>query len=138
MITLFHTEAWGNVCWNIGVTLLISKGYSNKLELSCIKKWTEILIDQIDILPLVFFNEMKVIPSNNDGPHHLCTVASTSKYAASDRNSTSEWAFLINVSPCKCDTKVLFVKKSHPAINLNQASYDILTSKFQIQFSSTE
>ncbi len=76
---------------------------------------TENLNAQIDILPLVFFNKMKVIASNNDGPHHLCTVTSASKYAASDRNSTSKWALFINICPCNNNAKVLFVNEPHPS-----------------------
>lgn len=50
-----------------------------------------------NILPLVFLDIVEVVPSNDNGPHHFCTMASASKDTASDRNSASKWAFLINI-----------------------------------------
>jgi len=52
-------------------------------------------------LPLVFLNKMKVVAANNNGPHHLGTVTSTRKDTTPDGNISSEWAFLINICPCK-------------------------------------
>ena len=43
---------------------------------------------------------MEVVPANNDGSVHLSTVACSSNNSASDRNGSSEWAFLVNVGPC--------------------------------------
>lgn len=52
-------------------------------------------------LPLVFLDEVKIIPPNNNGSVHFCTVASAGKDTASDRNSASKRAFLINISSCQ-------------------------------------
>lgn len=51
MIAFLHTEAWGCVCWNIWMPLLIS---------------------------LVFLDPVKIVPPNNNGPHHLGTMTSSS------------------------------------------------------------
>jgi hypothetical protein len=51
-------------------------------------------------LPLVLLDKVKVIPTDNDGPVHLSTVACPSYDATSDRHSASEWAFLIDVGSC--------------------------------------
>lgn len=70
MIPFFHTEAWGYVSWDVWMPLLIS---------------------------LVFFDIMKVVPSDCDGPRHLGTMASTSKNATPDRNIASEGALLVDI-----------------------------------------
>lgn len=46
---------------------------------------------------LVFLDVVKVVPSDDNGPYHFCTMASTGKDTASNRNSASKWAFLINI-----------------------------------------
>jgi len=51
-------------------------------------------------LPLVLLDKVKIIPTNNDGPIHLSTVACSGDDATPDRHSASEWAFLINVGSC--------------------------------------
>lgn len=51
------------------------------------------------LISLVFLDIMKVVATNNDGSLHLGTMASTLKNTASDRDSASEWAFLVNVCP---------------------------------------
>lgn len=51
-------------------------------------------------LPLVLLDEVKIIPTNNDGPIHLSTVACSGDDATPDRHSASEWTFLINVGSC--------------------------------------
>lgn len=51
-------------------------------------------------LPLVFLNKVEVVPANNNGSVHLGAVACSSNNSASDRNGSSEWAFLVNVGPC--------------------------------------
>ena len=51
-------------------------------------------------LPLVLLDKVKIIPTNNDGPVHLSTVACSSNDATPDRHSASERAFLINVGSC--------------------------------------
>lgn len=52
-------------------------------------------------MPLIFLDKVKVVPSNNDGPHHLGTVASASKDSSSDRNIASERALLVYICSCK-------------------------------------
>jgi hypothetical protein len=52
-------------------------------------------------LPLIFLDKMEVVPANNDSSVHLGTVACSSNDSASDRNSSSEWALLVNVCPWK-------------------------------------
>jgi hypothetical protein len=52
-------------------------------------------------MPLIFLDKVKVVPSNNDGPHHLGTVASASKNTSSDRNIASERALLVDICSCK-------------------------------------
>ena len=49
------------------------------------------------LISLVFFDEMKVTPSNNNGPYHLGAVASACEDAAPDGNIASERAFLIDI-----------------------------------------
>lgn len=49
------------------------------------------------LIPLVLLDEVKIIPTNNDGPIHLSTVACSSDDATPDRHSAGEWTFLINV-----------------------------------------
>ena len=44
---------------------------------------------------------MEVVPSDNDGPVHLGTVACSSNDSAPDGNSPSEWALLVNVGTWK-------------------------------------
>jgi len=43
---------------------------------------------------------VEVVPANNDGSVHLGTMACSSNNPASDGNSSSEWALLVNVGPC--------------------------------------
>jgi hypothetical protein len=52
-------------------------------------------------MPLIFLDKVKVVPSNNDGPHHLGTVASARKNTTSDRNIASERALLVYICSCK-------------------------------------
>jgi len=54
------------------------------------------------LVPLIFLNEVEVVPANNDGSVHLCTMACSSNNPASDGNSSSEWALLVNVGPFNC------------------------------------
>jgi hypothetical protein len=75
MVTFLDTEAWGDVSRNVGMPLLI---------------------------PLIFLHKVEVVPANNDSPVHLSTMACSSNDSASDRNSSSEWALLINVCPFNC------------------------------------
>lgn len=70
MVTLLYTEAWRDVCWNVGMPLLIS---------------------------LVLLDKVQVVPADNDGPHHLGTVASASKNTTPDGYIASKWALLVNV-----------------------------------------
>jgi hypothetical protein len=51
-------------------------------------------------LPLILLDIVKVIPTDNDGPVHLRTVACPSYDATPNRHSASEWAFLIDVGSC--------------------------------------
>lgn len=51
-------------------------------------------------MPLVLLDKMKIISTNNNGPHHLRTMASASKDATPDGNIASKGAFLINVGSC--------------------------------------
>ena len=64
------TEAWGNVCGNIGVTFLVT---------------------------LVFLNVMEVISAHNDGSVHLGALYATTKDTSADGDVTGEGAFLIDV-----------------------------------------
>lgn len=74
MVSLFHSEAWGDVCWNVWMPLFVS---------------------------LIFFDKVQVIPSHDDCPHHFSTMTSSSKYTPSNWNGASEWAFLVNVCTLK-------------------------------------
>lgn len=51
-------------------------------------------------MPLVLLDKMKIISTNNNGPHHLRTMASASKDATPDGNIANKGAFLINVGSC--------------------------------------
>lgn len=51
--------------------------------------------------PLIFLDIMKVVTSNNDSSHHLCTMASASKNPAPDRDITGKGTFLIYVGTYK-------------------------------------
>lgn len=51
-------------------------------------------------LPLVLLDKVQIIPTDNDGPVHLSTVACPSYDATPDRHSAGEWTFLINVGSC--------------------------------------
>ena len=49
------------------------------------------------LVSLIFLHIVKIVPTYNDGSVHFGTVACTCYDATSNRNITSEWAFLINV-----------------------------------------
>lgn len=51
--------------------------------------------------PLVLFDKVQVIPSDNDCPHHFRTMTSSSKNTPSNWNRASEWAFLVDVRTLK-------------------------------------
>ena len=53
---------------------------------------------KVSVLPLVFLHKMEVVPTNDNGPHHLRTVAGTRKNTASNGDIAGEWALLVNVS----------------------------------------
>ena len=67
-------------------------------------------------LPLVFFDPVKVVPPNNNGSVHFCAVASSGQDTSSDRNSASEWAFLINVCSCKQNIQPWWKKQNFQGI----------------------
>lgn len=52
-------------------------------------------------LPLVFLHIVKVVSTDNDGSHHLGTVASTRQDAAPDGNIAGKGAFLVYERSCK-------------------------------------
>ena len=100
MVSLFHTEAWGNMCWNVWVPLLVSYN-SEEIVNKCYNreyiKNKFYKVEQSQLSPLVFLDKVKVIAPNNDCPHHLGTVASTSKDTTPNGDSTRERTFLINI-----------------------------------------
>lgn len=69
-VSLMASEARGNVCSNIRVTLLIT---------------------------LVFLNVMEVISAHNDGSVHLGALHTSTKDTATDGNVSGEGALLIDV-----------------------------------------
>lgn len=75
MVALLYTEAWRNVRRNVGMPLFIS---------------------------LVLLDKVKVVSADNDGPHHLSTVASASKNTTPDGYIASKWALLVNVRAFNC------------------------------------
>lgn len=60
---------------------------------------------------------MQAVPVDDYCPHHLSTVASTSKVTTPNGNITGEWAILVNVSPC-CRSNATSLNK-HPRYNVN-------------------
>lgn len=100
MISFSHTEARGNVGRDVGVPLLIPIHEYHYIayvaRTQTIKKQWRRLIS----LPLVFFDIVKVVPTNNDGPVHFSTMTCSSNDATSNWHSASEWALLINVGSC--------------------------------------
>jgi len=51
------------------------------------------------LVPLVFLDEMQVVPSHNNCPEHLVTDDNASENPPADRNVRRERTFLVNVSP---------------------------------------
>lgn len=62
-------------------------------------------MQRLEGIPLVLLDKMKIVPSNNNSPVHLSTVASTRKDTTPDRNIASEGTFLINVGSCTKERK---------------------------------
>ena len=71
---------------------------------------------EVMFLPLIFLDKMKVVPSNNNGPYHLGTVASASNDTPSDRNITGERALLVYICPCK--------KGMHPPTSFFKCNFE--------------
>lgn len=46
---------------------------------------------------VVLLDVMKVITTDDNGPLHFHLLDNSSKNSSTDRNVTSEWAFLVNV-----------------------------------------
>lgn len=69
------SETWGHMGGDVGVSLFEST---------------------------VFLDEMKVIPSDNDGTLHLLLSYDSGQNTSSDSNISSEWAFLVDVSTFSC------------------------------------
>lgn len=69
-VTNFNTESWGDVDWNVLVSLFVS---------------------------VVLWNVVQVVSSDDDGTVHLGGDNDTSQNLTTDRNQTSEWTLLVNV-----------------------------------------
>lgn len=69
-VTFLDTESWRDVDSNVLVSLLVS---------------------------VVFWNEVEVVSSDDDGSVHLGGDNSTSQDLTSDGNVTNKWALLVNV-----------------------------------------
>lgn len=70
-VTDLDTESWGNVDWDVLVSLFVS---------------------------VVFWNVVQVVSSDDDGTVHLGGNNGTGQDLTTDRNQTSEWTLLVNVS----------------------------------------
>lgn len=64
---------------------------------------------------------MQVVPPDNDSPHHLSAVASTSKDATPNRDIASEGAFLVDVSTC--NRSYATKTQKHPQYNISSIDY---------------
>lgn len=69
-VTNFDTESWGDVNWNVLVSLFVS---------------------------VVLWNVVQVVSSDDDSTVHLGGDDGTSQDLTTDRNQTGEWTFLVNV-----------------------------------------
>lgn len=69
-VTDLNTESWGNVDWDVLVSLLVS---------------------------VVFWNVVQVVSSDDDGTVHLGGDNGTGQDLTTDGNQTSEWTLLVNV-----------------------------------------
>lgn len=78
MVTLLYTEAWRDVRWNVGMPLLVS-GISSLISIITRGQMKKDIITMSILQPLVLLDKVQVVPADNDGPHHLGTVASASK-----------------------------------------------------------
>lgn len=69
-VTDFNTESWGNVNWNVLVSLFVS---------------------------VVLWNVVQVVSSDDNGTVHLGGDNDTSQNLTTDRNQTGERTLLVNV-----------------------------------------
>lgn len=69
-VTNLDTESWGDVDWNVLVSLFVS---------------------------VVFWNVVQVVSSDDDGTVHLGGNNGTRQDLTTDGNQTSEWTLLVNV-----------------------------------------
>lgn len=69
-VTDFDTESWGNVNWDVLVSLFVS---------------------------VVLWNVVQVVSSDDNGTVHLGGDNNTSQDLTTDGNQTSEWALLVDV-----------------------------------------
>jgi hypothetical protein len=82
VISFPHTKARGNMGRDVGVPLLIPIHECQYIgyDATTPKKIKPVKIS----LPLIFFNKVKVVPTNNDSPVHFSTMACSSNDAASN------------------------------------------------------
>lgn len=69
-VTNLNTEGWGDVNWDVLVSLFVS---------------------------VVFWNVVQVVSSDDNGTVHLGGNNGTSQDLTTNRNQTSEWTLLVNV-----------------------------------------
>jgi len=70
-VSFLDGESWWAVDWDVSVSFFVS---------------------------VVFWNIVKVVSSDNDGPLHFCWDADTFQNFTSDWDVAGEWTFFINVS----------------------------------------
>ena len=58
---------------------------------------SQVLVSLLE--PVVFLDIVEVITTDDQGPFHLQTMNNSSQDSSSNAHVTSEWAFLVNVSP---------------------------------------
>jgi hypothetical protein len=73
LVTLFHSESWRDMCWQVWMPFFI---------------------------PLVLWDKMEVISSDCDGACHLGAINCSSQDTTPDWHIACEWTFLVDVSAC--------------------------------------
>jgi len=78
---------------------------------------------------IVLLDVVKVITTDDNGPHHLHLLDNSSKNATTDGDITSEGAFLVNVGSFNCLTRG-FESKTDTAV-VSQAFLGLVTFTVQ-------
>ena len=65
------------------------------------------------LISLVFFDEMKVVTTNDYRSFHFHALYNTSKDTSSDANVTSEWTFFIDICSFYSLEQLLKIDSNH-------------------------